>query len=124
MPNIMSPFPAFQRTAAWNELQDAAFKEDRAISIPDVDQEIGGQCVDVIIGAKYFKYFPQLVFSLPSGLAVYRAKLLSASGHQAVLGGPHAAWTMAMEKTQHMNPRVYLTMGSHQPGQIQCHHGA
>ena len=66
--------------------------------------------MDVIIGGKYFKYFPQLVFSLPSGLAVYRAKLLSASGRQAVLGGPHAAWTMAVEKTQHMNPRVYLTM--------------
>ena len=66
--------------------------------------------MDVILGFRYLKYYPELVFSLPSGLAVYRAKLKSASGRQAILGGPHATWTAAAEKTQHMNPRVYLTM--------------
>ena len=41
---------------------------------------------------------------------MYQAKLPSASGWQAVFGRPHAAWTAAAaEKTQHMNPRVYLT---------------
>ena len=65
--------------------------------------------MDLILGIRYLKYYPELVYSLPSGLAVYKARLKSASGCQAVLGGPHAAWTMAAEQTQHMNPRVYFT---------------
>jgi hypothetical protein len=110
MARITAAFPVFQLTAAWLELQQAATRADSTLKLPAVDAEIGGQCVDVILGAKYFKYYPELVFSLPSGLAVYRAKLRSASGCQAVLGGPHAAWTLAAEQTQHMNPRAYLTM--------------
>jgi len=110
MPNITSSFPLFQLTAAWEELKAAATRADRKIVLPEVDAQIGGERVDIILGAKYFKYYPQFVFSLPSGLAVYKARLRSASGCQAVLGGPHAAWSIAAQKTQHMNPRVYLTM--------------
>ena len=73
------------------------------------DLVVGGRCVDIILGIRYLKYYPDLVYSLPSGLAVYKARLKSASGCQAVLGGPHAAWTRAAEQTQHMNPRVYFT---------------
>ena len=107
MPHITSTFPIFQLTEAWEELHGAASAS--RIKIPAVDQQIGGSCVDVIIGARYFKHYPELVFSLPSGLAVYKARLRSASGRQAVLGGPHAAWALAEEACRHMNPRVYLT---------------
>ena len=107
MPHITSTFPVFVLTEAWNDLQSGAAAN--RVKIPEVDEVIGGSCVDVIIGARYFKHYPELVYSLPSGLAVYRAKLKSASGRQAVLGGPHAAWTLAEEACRHMNPRVYLT---------------
>jgi hypothetical protein len=57
----------------------------------------------VIIGIKYLKHYPELLLTLPSGLSVYKAKLLSANGNQAVLGGPHAA------QAQLISPRLYLT---------------
>jgi hypothetical protein len=65
--------------------------------------------VDVIIGIKYLKHYPSFLFSLPSGLSVYKAKLLSASGCQAVLAGPHEVWKKVYDQTQLMNPKVYLT---------------
>jgi hypothetical protein len=109
MPHITTPFPVYQLQRAWEDLQKQAYKADKSLTLPSVDVEVGGSGVDVILGIKYLKYYPELVYSLPSGLAVYKAKLKSASGCQAVLGGPHAVWSAAAEKAQHMNPRAYLT---------------
>ena len=109
MPNITSKFPEFRLQEAWEELQDAAAAGGSPVMLPTIDERIGGERVDVMIGIKYLKYYPVLVFSLPSGLAVYRARLQSASGRQAILGGPHAAWAWAIERAGHMNPRAFLT---------------
>ena len=109
MPNITAEFPLVQLAEAWKELQLAAAKDNKKVPYMKADSEVGGQCVDIILGIKYLKYYPELVFSLPSGLSVYKARLKSASGCQAILGGPHAAWTAASSRAQHMNPRVYLT---------------
>jgi hypothetical protein len=111
MAQITTSFPMFQLTAAWQELNQAALKATPAVRIPEADPEVGGRCVDIILGSRYLKYYPVLEFSLPSGLSVYRAKLQSASGCQAVLGGPYSAWFEVANKTQHMSPRVYLTSG-------------
>ena len=110
MPNITAEFPLVELANAWIDLTTHAASAGKPLTGLDIDGRVGGSCVDVILGIRYLKYYPELVFSLPSGLAVYRSKLKSASGRQAVLGGPHAAWTAAAEKSQHMNPRVYLTM--------------
>ena len=108
MNNITAEFPLVQLAEAWRELQQAAGANTEMRSLT-ADAVVGGQPVDIILGIRYLKYYPQLVYSLPSGLAVYRARLKSASGCQAVLGGPHAAWTVAANQAQLMNPRVYLT---------------
>jgi hypothetical protein len=79
------------------------------LSIPNIDAEVGGQEVDILLGIRYLKYFPKLLFTLPSGLQVYRAVLKSESGNQAILGGPHKAWNHMISLAQHMNPRAYLT---------------
>ncbi|MBM3938553.1 MAG: hypothetical protein FJ333_07870, partial [Sphingomonadales bacterium] len=108
MPAVTTPFPLVQLAAAWDELAKAATASGIR-DLPTSDDTIGGTAVDIIIGIRYLKYYPELVFTLPSGLAIYRAKFKSYSGHQAVLGGPHAAWTIAAEAASHMNPRAYLT---------------
>ena len=105
MPCITTPFPLVQLQEAWNDLAAAAGSQQ----LPRADKCIGGGAVDVIIGIKYLKYFPVLVFSLPSGLAIYRARFNSHSSNQAVLGGPHAAWSAAASTAGHMNPRAYLS---------------
>jgi len=108
MPTITTAFPYVKLTEAWEELAAAATKKGIR-NVPTIDDDIGGTPVDVILGIRYLKYYPKLVFSLPSGLGVYRAQFKSASGHQAVLGGPHAAWSMATEAAGHMSARAYLT---------------
>ncbi len=75
-----------QLQQARDELQVEAWWRDKRFNLPKDDAQIGGTGVDVIIGIKYLKHYPKL----PSGLSVYRAKLLSVSGNQAVLCGPHA----------------------------------
>jgi hypothetical protein len=109
MAHITSTFPFYQLNEAWEELNMAAMQMHPKITIPKADAEVGGRSVDIILGSRYLKYYPELVLDLPSGLSVYKARLKSASGCQAVLGGPHMAWFEAATKAQHMNPRAYLT---------------
>jgi hypothetical protein len=109
MPYITSELPILELQQAWEELQQEAWKLDKKNYLPKVDSSVGGTGVDVIIGIRYLKHYPTFLFSLPSGLSVYKAKLLSASGCQAVLAGPHQVWKRVYEQTQYMNPKVYLT---------------
>ena len=108
MPVITSVFPLVKLQQAWDDIAAAAGGKCRT-PLPTVDQDVGGSAVDLIIGIKYLKYFPDLVFTLPSGLSLYRARFKSFSGHQAVLGGPHAAWEAAALAAEHMNPRAYFS---------------
>ncbi len=91
IPHVTSEFPMLQLQQAWDELQAEAWRRDKRFNLPKVDARISGTGVDVIMGIKYLKHYPKLLLTLPSGLSVYKAKLLSASGNQAVLAGPHAA---------------------------------
>ena len=91
MPRITAEFPLVQLSEAFMEIQAAAMAAGGWDNRLKADQVVGGRCVDIILGIRYLKYYPELVYSLPSGLAVYKARLKSASGCQAVLGGPHAA---------------------------------
>ena len=75
MPNITAEFPLVQLAEAWKELQLAAAKDNKKVPYMKADSEVGSQCVDIILGIKYLKYYPELVFSLPSGLSVYKARL-------------------------------------------------
>ncbi len=109
MPSITVPFPAYELAEAWEEVQAMVSKQKRKVTLPLIDEKVGGRAVDVLIGIQYLKYFPEPILTLPSGLQVYRAVIKSASGRQAVLGGPHESWLRAVSQTQHMTPKVYLT---------------
>ncbi len=87
IPHVTSELPMLQLQQAWDELQAEAWREDKRFNLPKVDGRISGTGVDVIIGIKYLKHYPELLLTGPSGLCIYKAKLLSASGNQAVLGG-------------------------------------
>ena len=110
MARVTTTFPIYPLTEAWEELSAASSKGKKKVIIPTADASVGGAPVDIIMGIKYHKYYPEFVFGLPSGLSVYKAKFKSASGCQAVLGGPHNAWTQAALQAQFMSPRVYLCM--------------
>jgi len=109
MPHITVPFPVYELAEAWGDVQAMMLKQKRKVSLPDIDEKVGGREVDLLIGIQYLQYFPQPILTLPSGLQVYKALIKSASGRQAVLGGPHESWLRAVRKTQHMTPRAYFT---------------
>ena len=47
--------------------------------LPTVDKTVGGTDVDLMMGIRYNKYFPKLLFTLPGGLCIYRTVFISAT---------------------------------------------
>ena len=60
--------------------------------LPTIPEYVGG-AVDIMIGSKYQRYQPVPVFSLLSGLTIYRSPFINASGGRGVIGGPHEVIT-------------------------------
>ena len=79
------------------QLQDDIFKAyeengGNIDSLPKLPDSIGGD-VDIMIGSKYLRYHPEAIFSLPSGLTVFKSLLVGANGDQGIIGGPHPVIT-------------------------------
>ena len=109
MNEISSPFPTWPLAEVWHELQAAyAVTNGGSCVLPTVEDEIGGASVDIMIGAQYSKYFPKLIFSLPSGLGIFEAQFKGSGGHQGVLGGPSALWRNVTAQAHFMGPTAYL----------------
>ena len=110
IPNITSDFQLWQLKAAWDDL-NRGYKEEfpEGPDLPSTEDKIGGVPVDLMIGIKYNKYYPNLLYSLPSGLSIYKAQFTSARGNQGILGGVHSAWRTACSVSVHMGFRAYFT---------------
>jgi len=65
----------------------------------------------MMIGIKYLRYHPRMVFQLPSGLAIYESKFNNTSGGRGVVGGPHHIFTNIH---QHYNSNTVSTFFSDQ----------
>eukprot|EP00794_Sanderia_malayensis_P002417 gene2417-biopygen1303 len=46
-----------------------------------------------MIGIKYLRYHPKLIYQLPSGLAIYQSVFRNSDGGSGVIGGPHPIFT-------------------------------
>ena len=46
-----------------------------------------------MVGIKYAKYFPKEVYSLPSGLTIYRSVFETPGGRRGVVVSPHPEFT-------------------------------
>ena len=110
MPHITTPFPLLDLNDAWEELNQEYLKvRPKGDPLPKVDKSIGGVEVDIMLGIRYNKYFPTLLFSLPSGLGIYKSQFVSARDCLGILGGPHRAWRKATDSAHHLGPRAYIT---------------
>ena len=56
--------------------------------LPKLPDTIGGD-IDFMIGTKYLRYHPVPVFTLKTGLTIYKSPFLGVNGNQGVVGGPH-----------------------------------
>ena len=109
MKSITSRFPLFSLQEAFEELQTEFMKTNPYETLPKCDKAVGGSEVDIMLGIRYNRYFPVLLYSLPSGLGIYKAQFKSARGCQGILGGPHKAWELAYQSSHLMGPTMYLT---------------
>ena len=78
--------------------------------LPGLPDVIGGD-VDFLIGIRYLRYHPEPIFSLPSGLTIYKSPFLNANGTRGVVGGPHALFTEISKGFYHSSssPQLYLS---------------
>ena len=110
MPKISSEFPVWPLMEAWTSLQAEylAGGGGNGLPLPTVESQIGGESVDLMVGIQYQRYFPTLLFTLPSGLAIYRAQFAGCDGHQGVLGGPSTLWRDIAQQAHFMGPAAYF----------------
>ena len=64
--------------------------------LPSVPPQVGGD-VDFKIGIKYLRYFPQIIFQMPSGLTIYNSNFLNSDGSTGVIGGSHKVFSDIMK---------------------------
>ena len=48
-------------------------------SLPKLPKVVGGE-TDFMVGIKYNRYYPELIFQLPSGLTIYKSWFLNTDG--------------------------------------------
>ena len=108
--NITGPFPLWPLCEAYDDLT-ASYKQTypNGGKLPPVRDRVGGIPVDIMIGIKYLKYFPKLLYQMPCGLSIYESMFKTGEKSYGILGGPHKAWRQANEVINLANPKMFFT---------------
>ena len=109
MDAITSDFPTWNIKEAWPEISEEIRKAYPHQEVPTPPVKVGGRPVDLMLGIRYVKYFPRLLYILPSGLAVYQSKLRTANDEDLVLAGPHKSWYHALKETNMFTAQMFFT---------------
>ena len=110
MPKITSHFPKYELKQAYNDLMNEAKTEGLNCEFPAILDCVGGQEVDIILGAKYVKYYPELVYKSSNleGLGIYKALIGTNASNCGIMTGPHYSW-QEERSTNCLIPKPYLT---------------
>jgi hypothetical protein len=81
--------------------------------LPAVPKLIGGCPVDIMLGAKYTRWFPQVKFMADCGLSIHQSQLMAPNNETGVLIGPHRSWKEM--QSNHMVMRVYSAVPINRP---------
>ena len=65
--------------------------------LPKVPVSVGGN-IDFMIGIKYLRHHPKLIYQLPSRLSIYESMFKNSDGTRGVIGGPHEVFTKIEEQ--------------------------
>lgn len=99
---ITSNFPVYPLDTVEKDIQRCYSSSGGLNKLPKLPASIGGE-VHMMIGIKYLRYHPKMIFQLPLGLAIYESKFDNSSGGRGVVGGPHHVFT---DIHQHHNNAV------------------
>ena len=109
MDEITSPFPLWDIDQAWPAIHDEFLRACPGKTLPARPAKVGGRSVDLMLGIRYIKHFPVLLYNLPSGLAIYESKIAAADGRNLVLAGPHASWNRACSQINLHSAHVFFS---------------
>ena len=87
---ITSTFPTYPLQGKVMQDIVSAYRQSggKANDLPKIPQTVGGD-TDFMIGIKYLRYYPQVIFQLPSGLTIYESLFCNPDGGRGIIGGPH-----------------------------------
>ena len=74
-------------------------------TLPKLPKFVGGD-IDFMIGIRYNRRQPKLIFELPSGLAIYRSVFENADGGVRVVGGLHQRFSIIESNFNHNHRAV------------------
>ena len=87
MKNVVGQMPRFSLSRTLKDLK-AQYKQNNALQELKIPPVLGGE-IDMILGSKYLKIYPEPVQVTPSGLTISVSKLRSPGGMKsAVISGP------------------------------------
>lgn len=110
MKAVTTRFPLWTIQDAWKEIKaEIDLEHPNYPDLPAVAAKVGGDPVDVMIGIRYIKYFPELLFVLPSGLAVHKSQFSAPNNEILVLGGPHPSWEYCAERCNFIGPHSFFS---------------
>ena len=82
-----------------------------ARTLPKIPKLVGGE-IDFMIGIKYLKYYPKMMFQLPSGLTIYESVFENADRGRGVIGGPLKIFNNI--RNYHTEDNIHITFFSNQ----------
>ena len=108
VPKITSEFPRYDLAEVESDCQK--WSEGVVENLPKLPSSVGGE-TDILIGSKYLRYFPKVVFEHITGLGVYLSQFSSPDGSRGVLNGPHPKFSEVESnfRGNHMKPVVYFS---------------
>ena len=91
--SITSTFPTYPLTEVMTEIQNSFNSSGHSkVTLPQPSSSVGGE-IHLMVGIKYLRYHPRLIYQLPSGLGIYESVFTSVDGGRGVIGGPHHIFT-------------------------------
>ena len=98
---VTGVFPTFSLKKAEKDIKNHYKKSGGDVGkLPRLPSKVGGE-VDIMIGVKYLKYFPEKVYKLPNGLTLYDSFFENFDGSKGVIAGPHSSFTKEWERVGH-----------------------
>lgn len=110
--SITTTFPQYPLMNVFNDIaQSFRSSGGDPTQLPQPASNVGGD-VHFMIGIRYLRYHPKLVYQLPSGLGIYESVFTNQYGGRGVIGGPHEIFSKVHQT--YFNQTNYLGFLSEQ----------
>ena len=104
IPKITSRFPVYDLKKVESDLRTWCSDDHSCKFLPKLSAKVGGD-TDILIGSKYLRYFPKIVYEHETGLRIHKSVFKSACGSRGVVEGPHPKFS-EIERKFHGNHSI------------------